>query len=673
MTTDTPIATRRPHVWQRPTGDVDDAYAWLLNKEDPETATYLTAENDFAEHWFSQHSTSTNEIFNEIKSRINEDDSSYPVLHNNWWYTSRTETGKSYAIHTRGSSVDTAHSVLLLDENTEAATHEYFSLGAFEISHDSELLAWSSDVDGSEHYTMRIRDIESARDTDDVIAETTWGGVAWSLDNKWVFYVTPDEAMRPWRVWRHKLGTAQSADVLVFEEPDERFFISVSSTRSGAWIVVDSSSKTSSASWVLPSAQPESPLTLVRPREEDVEYSIDDWGDVFAIMSNLHAKDFAIFTAPTDSPSQWTPLVAHVPSQRISQFECFANHAVMQRWVNGQQTISLVQKDGSLTVVPVLDEPHEVEIDANPNFDTDSIRLSYQSLTVPATTATCDVATLSLHILKQTQTPNCDLSKYVSERLWAPSHDGTLVPMDIVHHIDTPLNGTASALLYVYGAYEISVAPWFSVARLSLLDRGCIWALAHPRGGGEMGRDWYLNGKYLSKKNTFFDTIACAEHLANKNICSPSRIVVRGGSAGGLTVGASIALSPTTFAGAIAEVPFVDIVSTMSDPTLPLTITEWEEWGDPRGEPFASYMLSYSPYDLDSSAIKTATYVTAGLNDPRVSYHEPAKWVAKMRYESPERIVLFKCEMGAGHGGPSGRYEQWLDEAKTLMFALQCM
>jgi oligopeptidase B len=262
---------------------------------------------------------------------------------------------------------------------------------------------------------------------------------------------------------------------------------------------------------------------------------------------------------------------------------------------------------------------------------------------------------------------------YVSERLWATSEDGTQVPVDIVRHRDTPLNGTAPAMVYVYGSYEISVAPWFSVARLSLLDRGWIWALAHPRGGGEMGRNWYLQGRLLQKRNTFTDTIAVATHLANNLICDGTKMVIRGASAGGLAVGACITMAPNRFAGAIAEVPFVDVVSTMSDPSLPLTVTEWEEWGDPRSEPSASYIASYSPYDNTVSVDYPQLYVTAGLNDPRVSYHEPAKWVARMRHESPQTTVVFKCDMGAGHGGPSGRYDQWRDEAQTLSFAIDCV
>jgi len=673
MTLNAPIAPRRPHTWARPAGDVQDPYAWLLQKEDAETLHYLNSENDFSRQWFADLSTDTTEIFSTIKSRIQEDDASHPVSHAGWWYTSRTETGKPYAIHSRGRTATTATENVLIDENVEADGHDYFSLGGFEVSNNTRLLAWSSDIDGGEYYTLRIRNTETNTDSEDVISDTAFGGIAWSTNDDWLFYVKPDEQMRPWQVWRHQIGTPISDDVMVYEDTDERFFVGVAASRSGQWIMIESSSKTSSESWILDASTPTATFTCVAPRRDDIEYTIDHWGSDFAITTNLDAIDFQVMTASTAAPSEWRPFLPHVTGERITQFECFSSFAVMQRWVNGQQIISIVSRDGNLTHISILDEPHEVELDTNPDFDTDGIRLSYQSLTVPHVTAWYSISTGEVSTLKQVHVNACDLSQYVSQRVWANSEDGTRVPVDIVRHRDTPLDGTAPAMLYVYGAYEISVAPWFSVARLSLLDRGWIWALAHPRGGGEMGRDWYLQGRLLHKRNTFIDTIAIATHLSEQRICDGNKIVIRGASAGGLTVGACITMAPTRFAGAIAEVPFVDVVSTMSDPSLPLTVTEWEEWGDPRSEPFASYISNYSPYDNTTTVTYPQLYVTAGLNDPRVSYHEPAKWVARMRHESPGTTVVFKCDMGAGHGGPSGRYDQWRDEAQTLSFAINCV
>ena len=668
-----PVAPRRDHVWARPTGESPDPYAWLRDREDPATIEYLEQENAHAERWFSGSATEIETMFAEIKSRIKEDDEAYPVRHRDWWYTSRTETGRSYPIHTRGRTVESCKSQLLLDENVEAAGCDYFSINAFEVSNAGALLAWSKDTDGSEKYTLLIRDLAAGEDLPDVIPGTTWGGTAWSSDDQWVFYVTPDDAMRPYRVWRHRLGTEPAQDELVYEESDERFTVGIDATRSGRYILVGSASRTSSEYRIIDADAPRDAPRLVVPRRDDIEYHLDHWGDVFAVVTNLDAVDFCVHLAPVDDPARWTPLVPHVPGSRIVQFDCFESFAVMQRWVEGQQDVLIVERDGSTRRIPVLEEPHEVEIDANPDYATDGVRLVYQSLSTPRTTSWFDVTSGAMSVLKRTDTPNCTLDDYISTRVWASSHDGTKVPVDLIRHVDTPMDGSAPVMLYVYGAYEVSLPPWFSVARLSLVDRGWVWALAHPRGGGEMGRSWYLDGKLLAKANTFLDTIACAEHLVRTKVCHPERIVIRGGSAGGLTVGACMTMRPGLFAGVIAEVPFVDVVTTMSDPTLPLTVGEWEEWGDPRVEPFASCIESYSPYDNVTDATYPDVYVTAGLNDPRVSFHEPAKWVAKIRHLSPGTTVVFRCEMGAGHGGPSGRYDQWRDEARTLAFALRCL
>lgn len=670
MTDATPRPPRRAHEWPRKSGVFIDHYAWLADSDSPEVLAHLRAENAHCDAWFSEREDLVTTVFEEIKSRIKEDDSSVPVLHDGWWYVSSTQTGQSYAIHTRGSTAESATTQLLLDENIEASGQTYFSLGSFEVSHDNTLLAWASDTQGDEKYTLRVRDIHTSTDGDDIITDTAGGSVAWSSDDAWLFYVVPDEAMRPHQVWRHRLGTPRTDDVLVFDEPDERFFVSVSSTRSRNWIVIDSGSKTTSEVWVVASDAPTNDARCVVPRRENIEYQIDDWGDRFAVLTNRDGRDFHVMLASHDAPDEWIPFIEHREGRRIVGFDCFADIAVMQQWRDGQQFVTVVTRDATQDDIVVTTEPHEIELDANPDWLIDAVRVNWQSLTVPATVAAHDLSTGVLTTLKRTEVPGVDVSQYVAERSWVRSDDGTMVPLDHVRRRDTPLDGTAPGLLYVYGAYEISVPPWFSAARLSLLDRGWVWALAHPRGGGEMGRHWYEDGKLLRKKNTFIDTIACARHLADTDVCDGSRLVVRGGSAGGLTVGACINMAPDQFAAAIAEVPFVDVTTTMSDPTLPLTVTEWDEWGDPREEPYASYIAGYSPYDNVANAAYPAMYVTAGLHDPRVSYHEPAKWVAKIRHETTDARVLFACEMDAGHGGPSGRYAQWRDEAKALAFAI---
>ena len=664
-----PIAKQIPFQWSRPTGPAEDPWAWLRDRDDPDTVAYLEAENAYADAWFGPRAELVESVFEEIKSRVQETDLAAPVRKDGWWYTSRTEQGLSYGIHCRGRSRETAVEQILLDENTEADGHDYFSLGVFEVSPDHALLAWSSDVDGSERYTMRVRDLSTGKDLDDILVDTTWGGCAWSADERHLFYVKPDEAMRPFQVWRHQLGTTQADDVLVVEDLDERFFVSVDLTRSGDWIVIGSESKLSSESSLIRAADPTTAPQVVRPRIPDLEYHVDHWGDQFIVVTNLDAEDFRVMTAPLAKPDRWTELVAHEPGRRILGAEPFSEHLVVHEWHRAQQRLRVIWRDGSERVIDLGAEPHEVELDANPEWSTDTLRFSYQSLTTPASVYEEHVTTAERALLKQTPVPGVDLSRYTASREWATASDGTQVPVDIVRLAGAEPDATASCAVYGYGSYELSMAPWFSVARLSLLDRGWTWALVHPRGGGELGRRWYLDGKLLHKTNTFTDTIACCDHLVSAGWAAPGRVSLRGGSAGGLLVGACINLRPELFASAVAEVPFVDVVSTMSDPSLPLTITEWEEWGDPREEPSASYMLSYSPYDNTGPKPYPALYVTAGLNDPRVSYHEPAKWVAKLRsLWSTERPLLFKCEMGAGHGGPSGRYERWRDEARVIVF-----
>ncbi|MEO7396962.1 MAG: S9 family peptidase [Ilumatobacteraceae bacterium] len=666
-----PHAKQVEHVWKRPTGSVDDPWAWLRDRDDPDAVRYLEAENAFADAWFEPHAPVVEALFEEIKSRVLETDLAAPVRKDEWWYTTRTEEGLSYAIHCRGRSRDSATSEILVDENAEAAGHQYFDLNIFDVSPDHRLLAWSSDTDGSERYVMHIRELTTGADLADTLTNTSWAGSAWSPDNEMLFYVQCDEAMRPHQVWRHTLGTDQADDVLVFEEPDERFFVSIELTRSEQWIVIDTSSKVSSEVLLIAASDPAGAPLVVRPREPDLEYHVDHWGDRFVIVTNLDALDFRVMTAPLDAPGQWSDLVAHEPGRRITGVEPFAAHLVIHEWFAAQQRVRVLFRNGGERVLDIGDEPHELELESNPTWETETVRYTYQSFTTPVSVYEENVRNGERVLLKQNPAPNLDLRRYTASREWATAPDGALVPVDIVRCVDVESDGTAPCAVYGYGSYEASMAPWFSVARFSLLDRGWTWALVHPRGGGELGRRWYLDGKLLNKRNTFSDTIASCEHLVAMGWAAADRLSLRGASAGGLLVGACVTMRPDLFSSAVAEVPFVDVVSTMSDPTLPLTITEWEEWGDPRDEPAASYIAGYSPYDNTTAGDYPAMYVTAGINDPRVSYHESAKWVAKLRHVwQTERPLVFKCEMGAGHGGPSGRYDRWRDEARVLAFVI---
>ena len=667
-----PMAEARPEIITTHGDTRIDEFSWLRNRDDPAAIAYLEAENRWSDAWFAEQQPLVDELFGEIRSRVQETDLWAPVRKDHWWYVSRTEEGASYQIHCRGHSAADATAQVILDENEEADGHEYFSLNAFDVDPHHRILAWSSDTDGSEEYTMRFRDLLTGHDLPDELENTTWGGTAWSADGTSLFYVTADEQQRPYCVWRHVLGTTQADDVKVYEETDERFFVYVDLTRSGEWIVIDSASRTSTEVRIVPADRPDTPAVTVRSREEDHEYFLDHWGDQWVVLTNLDATDFRVATAPIDDPATWTELVAHVAGRRILAVEAFAGHLLLHEWADAQPRLRVLFRDGSERVVHALDEPHDVELENNPEWGATTVRYLAQSLTTPASLFEEHVRTGERTLLKQTPVPGSDLSAYTTQRVWATATDGTHVPIDVVHHRDTPVDGTAMICVYGYGSYESSVPPYFSVARLSLLDRGGVWALVHPRGGGELGRSWYLDGKLENKRNTFTDTIASVEHLVAAGFGSRDRVAIRGGSAGGLLVGACITMRPDLFRAAVAEVPFVDVVSTMSDPTLPLTVTEWEEWGDPREEPMASYILSYSPYDNTVAADYPAILITAGLNDPRVSYHEPAKWIARLRaVRTNDATLLMRCEMGAGHGGPSGRYETWRDEARILSFLLR--
>lgn len=658
-------------MWKRPTGDVIDPWAWLQNRDDPETIKYLEAENTFANAWFANGQPTVDEVFEEIKSRVVETDMSVPVRHGDWWYVSRTQEGLAYPVHCRGKSRETATQSVLLDENVEAGGHEYFSVGVFELDSSHRFLAWSLDTDGSEQYELRIRDLSTGTDLDDRLEGTSYAGVAFSADARFLFYVLNDDAMRPYRVMRHEIGRPQSDDVAVFTDDDERFYVGVGTTRSNRFVVIETAARTSSECRIIDAVTPLGEPVLIRARAVDVEYSVDDWGDRLIIVTNLDAEDFRVMTATLDSPERWNEFIAHKPGRRIVDVDAFEGFLAISEWEAAQPCIRLVRRDGSEAIIPVIGEPHDVDLEANPEWATTTLRIAYQSMLTPPTVAEVDTTTLASTILKRVDTPNVDLSGYESFREWATADDGTAVPIDVVVRRDTPADGSAPGVLYAYGSYEVSIAPRFSVARFSMLDRGWVWAIAHPRGGGEMGRRWYLNGRLLDKRNTFTDTIACAKHLEARSLVGRRRIALYGGSAGGLLVGACLNMSPDSFGAAVAAVPFVDVVSTMSDPSLPLTVTEWEEWGDPRTEPWASYMLSYSPYDNVDERDYPPLYVTAGLNDPRVGYHEPAKWVAKLRALASPPVVYFRCEMGAGHGGPSGRYEHWRDEAHNMVFMLR--
>lgn len=675
-----PVAHRTPHQLTAH-GDVrNDDWYWLRNRDDPEVIAYLEAENAYAEAALAPLAPLRNRIFDEIKSRVQETDESAPVAEGPWEYTSRTIEGSQYGVHCRRprrGGPETA--TVVLDENVLAAGHDYFSLGGFEVTPDHKVLAYAVDFNGSERYTLRFRDLETGADLPDVVENVTYG-LAWADDARTCFYVRPDDAMRPNEVWRHTLGTPAADDVLVLREDDERFYVGVERTRSGRFVLIDVSSKLTSEVSFVPTATPTGELRVVEPREQGHEYAVEHhWGealgDRFLILTNQggRARNFELVSAPTAAPgrSNWTPVVPHRDDVKLDSVNAFADHLVLSERTNGLERLR-VMRTGTrdLHEIEMPDPVYSVWVGPNPEFATRTLRYGYTSLVAPVTDVDYDMDDRSSAIVKtQPVLGGYDPTQYVSARLWATAADGTKVPISLVHRRDTPIDGSAPALLYGYGSYEISTDPSFRASRLSLLDRGFVFAIAHVRGGGEMGRQWYESGRLEHKANTFTDFVACAEHLIASGYTSPARLAARGGSAGGLLMGAVTNLRPDLFAAIVAEVPFVDVVTTMLDPSLPLTITEWEEWGDPREADAYARMKSYSPYDNVRVADYPALLVTTGLNDPRVQYWEPAKWVAKLRVLSTSgKPILLRTEMGAGHGGPSGRYDAWRDEAIVLAF-----
>jgi oligopeptidase B len=678
-----PVAPARPVELTAHGETRVDPFYWLRDRDDPEVLAYLKAENEYTSAALRHTEAFQATLFEEIRGRIQETDVSAPVRFGPWDYFTRTVEGEQYAIHGRrpAGAATGIGEVVLLDENVLAGDSPFFEIGGYEITPAHDVAAYSTDYDGSERFTLRFRDLETRRDLPDEIPGIYYG-LAWADDCRTIFYVRPDEAVRPYQVWRHTLGTSPDDDRLVFEEPDERFFVGVSRTRSGRYLLITTESKTTSEVWFVPAGAPESAPRVVQARVAGLEYSVehhvdDEHGDRFLVVTNADdAQDFKLMVADVADPGReaWREVLPHVPGRRIHGVDAFARHLVVSARIDGLEQL-LVRRlaDDADHLVEVPDPVFTVWAGENHEYDTTTFRYGYTSLVMPGSAYDYDLDTRESTLVKRTPVlGGYDPDAYTSARLWATASDGTEVPVSVVHRKDVALDGSAPALLYGYGSYEYSTDPTFSSARLSLLDRGFVFAIAHIRGGGEMGRRWYEGGKLLHKRNTFTDFVAAAEHLTAAGYTSPDRLGARGGSAGGLLMGAVSELRPDLFRAVVAEVPFVDVVTTMLDPSLPLTVTEWDEWGNPADDRETyEYMKSYSPYDNVVPTEYPAFLVTAGLNDPRVCYWEPAKWVAKLRAtKTDDRLLVLKTEMGAGHGGPSGRYDAWRDEAMVLAFLI---
>jgi oligopeptidase B len=679
-----PVAPRKP-TERSHHGDVFiDDYEWLRDKTDDEVLDYLRAENAYTEAR-TEHLKSLREaIFTEISDRTLQTDLTVPSRRGGHWYYTRTVEGKQYAIHCRvavdgdeppATDGEIAGEQVLLDGNLVAGDSEYFSLGTVDVSPDGRLLAYSTDLTGDERFNLRIKDLATGELLPDEITDVHYGS-AWSADGSTIFYTKVDEAWRPHQVWRHTLG-AGSEDDLVLDEPDERFWVGVDLTRNEQAIQISLGSKLTSEVWLLDAAQPTGAPVVVKPRSEGVEYEVEHAGDQLLITHNADAPNFSLATAPLDDPGTWTTLLEPDEESRLLGADAFAGHVVVYRRRNALTELAVMRReDGGFTEPEALtfDESiYTVSPGRNDEWQDSRYRFGYTSLVTPSSTYDVEVATGARRLLKQQPVlGRVDLGDYTQYREWATATDGTQVPISMVARKDVAQDGEAPVVLYGYGSYETSLDPWFSIPRLSLLDRGVVFAIAHVRGGGELGRHWYDNGKTLTKRNTFTDFIACAEHLVKSGWTRPERIVAHGGSAGGLLMGAVANIAPRAFGGVVAEVPFVDALTTILDPSLPLTVIEWEEWGNPLEDPDVyRYMKSYSPYENVCAQEYPPILAITSLNDTRVFFVEPAKWVARLRaVKSGDSEVLLKTEMEAGHGGRSGRYDAWHELAFTLSWML---
>lgn len=704
-----PVADRRPVTTTHHGRVRTDEYDWLRAKDDPAVLAHLEAENAYTQARTAHLADLRQRIFEEIRSRTLETDLSVPTRVRGYWYYGRSFEGRQYGASCRVpvGAVDGPDAWLpprpaedcapdqpalpgeevLLDLDALAEGHEFFSLGGSTVSPDDRLLAYATDVVGDERYTVRVRDLTTGELRPDQLTGVL-GGATWGGTPDHFYYATVDETWRPDKVWRHRLGTPQEDDELVLHEPDPRFSVGVGRTRSRRYVVVACSAKTTSEYHVLDAADPDAEPWCFTPREEGVEYSLEHaviaGRDTFLVLHNASGPEFEIATAPprpTDRTG-WTPLVPHDPTVRLEDVNAFETHLVVE------------QRSAGLTQVRVLDlgetgveddwlvdfpgELHTVGAGSNPAFDQPVLRVGLTSLVQPSTVYDVDVRTRGLRLLKQAPVlGGYDPADYEQHRLWATSADGVEVPISlVVRRGARGASGTdpVPLLLYGYGAYEYAIDPGFSISALSLLDRGAAFAIAHVRGGGELGRRWYDDGKLEHKQHTFDDFIACARHLAATGWTTPDRLVAEGASAGGLLVGAVANQAPDAFGGIVAGVPFVDALTSMLDASLPLTVAEYDEWGNPSDDPEAyDRIASYSPYDNVADLPYPPILAETSLNDTRVLYVEPAKWVARLRATAPRADVLLRTEMAAGHGGVSGRYRAWHDRAFTLAWVLDRM
>ncbi len=672
-----PVAKKEPKVLKIHGYEITDNYAWLRgdkDKLDPAIRSYLEDNNKYTESFMGKHQPFVDTLYKEMLGRIKEDDTSVPYKLGDYWYFTRTEKGKQYSTFLRSKSKDGKDAEVLLDQNEMAKGFQYFSIGKFSVSDDGNLLAFSTDTTGYRQYTLQIKDLRTGKILPDKIERVT--SSEWSNDGKYLFIGQEDPvSKRSDKIWRHTVGTDK--DDLLFEEKDVLFDCGVGRSRDRKMLFIGSRAKTMREYRYLLADNPLGEWKLITPRREGHEYSPTFDNGAFFITTNKDAENFKVVRAPLNDPSEknWTDIIPYNPEIKIESLSCFKGRWVVSEVENGLEYLRVIDLQKKLPErrIETPESVYSINLGNNPEYDTPVIRYTYASMITPNSTYEFDFASGKSTLIKQQEIPSgYDKTKYETTRVWADARDGTKVPVILMMKKGTKLDGKAPMLLYGYGSYGVSMTPYFSIANLSLVDRGMIYAIAQPRGGGELGEKWRLGGRMFTKLNTFHDFIDCAKWLQANKYTSADRTVIEGGSAGGLLMGAVVNMSPETFHASIAEVPFVDVMNTMIDETLPLTTEEWIEWGNPRDDKKAwDYMVQYSPYDNVKAQKYPNMLIEVSLNDSQVPYWEGAKLAAKIReMKTNDSTILLKTNMGAGHGGASGRYDRLKEVAFEYAYAL---
>ena len=656
-----PVAKRQLHETKVHGQVLKDYYHWLRERGNPEVRAYLEAENHYTDAVMDPTKEFQETLFQQMVGRIKEDDATVPYREGSYLYYSRTEKGKQYSIYCRRHERMDAPEEILLDCNALAEGLEYFDLGIFEISPNGRFLAYSVDTTGNEHYTLKFKDLAAGQDLPQLI-ENTAPNAEWAEDNVTLYYVTLDEIVRPYRIYRHHIGDNPGNDIMVCEETDERFFLSISKSQSRRYFFIGATCSTVTEYHYMPTNNPHSPFYMLFERKENVRYYPEHLEDEFLILTNEDAKDFRLMGVPCHNvdKSAWRTIIEHREGVKVEDILPLQNHIVSFEKDNGLDQIRVHDlKENSVHTVEMPDKVYALGAENNPSYDTKILRFAYSSPVRSNSVYDYDLEKHERHLLKQKEIPSGhNPEEYTTERVLAKSHDGVMVPVTLLYRKNLVRDGSSPCLLYGYGSYGYPIDPSFRSTVYNYVDRGFIYAVAHIRGGGLLGERWYEDGKLLKKKNTFKDFIAAADYLVNEKYTSPKGIAIQGGSAGGLLIGAVVNERPDLFHVAVAEVPFVDVINTMLDPTIPLTVTEYDEWGNPHDENYYEYMYSYAPYEQVKEQDYPNLLVMAGLNDPRVQYWEPAKWTAKLRTrKTGNETLVLKTNMGAGHGGASGRYE----------------